>query len=358
VGRVAVTADPSSPLSLHMTEASCRTEGQDADSPSAPCLTGLSPSWLPGSISPRPPSTCRDNAPARPLFGQRLNKVAGPRFRAPPWPDGTGKTQPTLCRGWTGHCDLPGLSVYYQSTGRGRPFVMLHGSPSDHTRARSHVEPAFRGRAGWQRIYPDLPGRGRTPGTSRVHDLDDYLGVVLEFVDAVVAGENFALGGISFGAYLALGIARRRTAQLDGLLLSVPEINHSPLEERRDRARQTPSILGPPPRDSVRNGYVEDTAWLEGLAFHDVRLPLYRSARPFRRPSLFLFGRQDADFWYQTYARMLPGFSRATFAILDGAGHRLWTDRNELACALVRDWVDRMESISSAPPRGRRSSIP
>jgi pimeloyl-ACP methyl ester carboxylesterase len=241
-------------------------------------------------------------------------------------------------------CELPGITIGYETRGHGRPFLMLHASPSDHARAMTQVEPAFESRKGWRRVYPDLPGHGLTPGADRIRDMDDYLGVLLEMVDDLFGREPFALGGISFGAYLALGIARKRPSRIAGLLLSVPEVNHSPTEERRDRKYGTPSIQTPSHLAPGLPAYVEDTRWLEGLPFRDVTVPLYQGSRPFRAPALFLFGRQDAPFRYRKYWLMLDDFPRATFAILDGAGHRLWTDRNELACALVRDWLDRVEA--------------
>jgi pimeloyl-ACP methyl ester carboxylesterase len=241
-------------------------------------------------------------------------------------------------------CQLPGITIHYETRGRGRPLLMLHGSPSDHARAMVQVEPAFQSRKGWRRIYPDLPGHGRTPGADRIRNLDDYLGVLLETVDELFDEERFALGGISFGAYLALGIARKRQSRIEGLMLSVPEVNYSPTEERRDRQHGTPSIQTPARFASGLPEYVEDTRWLERLPFRDVSVPLYGGRKPFPAPTLFLFGRQDAPFRYRKYWAMLSDFPNATYAILDGAGHRLWTDRNELACGLVRDWLDRVEA--------------
>jgi len=217
----------------------------------------------------------------------------------------------------------------------------------------AHLEPAFRSRKGWRRIYPDLPGHGKTPGADRIRDMDDYLGVLLEFVDDVFGKGRFALGGISFGAYLALGIARKRASRIDGILLSVPEVDHSPIEERRDRDFGTPSIQTPAHLAVGLPEYTEETAWLESLPFRNVSAPLYHSPKPFPAPALFLFGRQDAPFRYRKYWRLLPDFPRATYAVLDGAGHTLWSDRNELASLLVRDWLDRVETWS---PRNRRST--
>ena len=208
------------------------------------------------------------------------------------------------------------------------------------------VEPAFKGQPGWRRVYPDLPGLGRSAGTPRIRSMDDYLEVVVEFIDRVSGGGRFAIGGSSFGAYLALGVARKRTSRLDGILLSVPEINHSPLEDRRDAAFGTP---GPSMRLHPVPGlpeYVEDTPWLQSLPFRDLGLPLYQSPKPVQAPSLFLLGRQDAPFRFRKYWQLLPRFPRATFAVLDGATHALWADRPELAVALVRDWIVRVEAAS------------
>ena len=178
-------------------------------------------------------------------------------------------------------CRLPEATIYYETRCRGRPFVMLHSSPSDHARAMVPVEPAFGSRTGWRRFYPDLPGHGKSPGAKRIRDMDDYLDVVLEFIDEVAAGKRFALGGISFGAYLALAVARRRTPQVLGLLWSVPEVNHSPREERRDRRFGTPSILTPRGKRPGLSEYSEDTEWLEGLPFRDLSVPLYRPGSGF-----------------------------------------------------------------------------
>jgi len=219
-------------------------------------------------------------------------------------------------------CHLSGISVYYASRGRGRPFIMLHGSPSDHARAMAQLEPAFHSQKNWRRIYPDLPGHGKTPGTNRIRNMDDYLDLTIEFVDRVTLRGRFALGGSSFGAYLALGVARKRATKLDGLLLAVPEISHSPLGERRDA-----SLVSSPMKTvlDIAPGvpYVEDTNWLQGLPFRDVRLDLYHGSKPVPAPTIFLLGRQDSPYRYRTYWRLVPTFPRATFALLDGASHAL-----------------------------------
>jgi pimeloyl-ACP methyl ester carboxylesterase len=242
-------------------------------------------------------------------------------------------------------CDLPGgISIHYESKGHGRPFLMLHGSPGDSSQANSQVEPAFQERKGWRRVYPDLPGHGKTPGAGRIRGMDDYLGVLLEFVDEVFPAQRFVLGGTSFGAYLALGIARQRVDRLDGLLLSVPMVNFGPREDRRAREKVASPDRSSPGPSRPRNDYPEDTTWLQTLPYRDLSFDIYRSPKPFEAPTLFLFGRQDASFRYREYAKRLGDFPRATFAVLDGAGHSLWNDQSALAGALVREWMSRVDA--------------
>lgn len=121
-------------------------------------------------------------------------------------------------------CRLDDITVYYEAYGAGRPLIMIHGWSIDHHPMVAEMEPIFGGREGWQRIYLDLPGHGRTPGRPWITNQDRMLEVVLDFIDAVIPGQRFAVAGASLGAYLARGVVYRKAAQVDGLLLTVPVI--------------------------------------------------------------------------------------------------------------------------------------
>lgn len=279
-------------------------------------------------------------------------------------------------------CDLRGISIHYESVGEGRPFLMLHGSPGSHAVAKYEIEPAFRARKNWMRVYPDLPGHGKTPGTERIHDFDDYLEVLIEFVDELFPRQKITMGGTSFGAYLALGFASKRGGSLDGLLLSVPMLTLNARREpdarnsagpmvrdpevliaaRREGLAwilQNAAVQGPGALDYARawKGYTEDRVWLEALPTRDFSFDPYHRSRPFLAPALFLFGRQDAPHRYLQYWKMVPSFPRATFAILDRAGHLLWGEQRKLSCAIAGEWLDRVEAgflidrTRTKPPR-------
>jgi pimeloyl-ACP methyl ester carboxylesterase len=96
-----------------------------------------------------------------------------------------------------------GVPVFYEEAGAGRPLLMLHGWPLDHNYMMSDLEPVFETRVGWRRLYPDLPGMGRTPGADWITGHEHMLDLVLDFMDAMAPGEPFVAASTSYGASLA-----------------------------------------------------------------------------------------------------------------------------------------------------------
>jgi pimeloyl-ACP methyl ester carboxylesterase len=148
-------------------------------------------------------------------------------------------------------CDIGDLAINYETYGSGRPMVMLPGRPSDHGVMVRFMEPVFTQREGWLRIYPDLPGTGRTPCVDRLATHDAMLEAVLAFIDKVIPGQRFVLAGLSYGGYLARGVVYHRAASIDGLMLCVPQVKADPAEAQlppRTAIVEDPAIateLGP-----------------------------------------------------------------------------------------------------------------
>ena len=55
-----------------------------------------------------------------------------------------------------------GIPVHYSQHAIGTPVLALHGGGVDHREIMGALEPLFADRPGYRRIYPDLPGMGRT----------------------------------------------------------------------------------------------------------------------------------------------------------------------------------------------------
>jgi pimeloyl-ACP methyl ester carboxylesterase len=261
-------------------------------------------------------------------------------------------------------CDLGDISIYYETYGSGRPIVMLQGRPSDHRVMARLMEPLFTQRHGWQRIYPDLPGTGRTPAADRLATHDQMLNEMLAFIDTIIPGQRFVLAGLSYGGYLARGVVYHREALIDGVMLCAPQVKGDPAQAHlppRTALVEDPELvadLGPGASlvvvqspsviEQVRELFAE-----VAIADHPFNDRLEESApysfdvdtlpAPFGRPTLIIAARQDNLCGYRDAWELLDNYPRATFAVLDRAGHLVNIEQDVLCRALMREWLDRVE---------------
>lgn len=263
--------------------------------------------------------------------------------------------------------DLP---VYYEAAGAGQPILLLHGYTPDHRLMMGCWEPVFAKRPGYRRFYPDLPGMGRTPGADWIKSSDDMLEIVLEFIEQVLPEGQFILAGESYGGYLARGIVRRMADRITGLCLQCPCIVADRLQRTRPEhvtlVEDASLLTRLPPadaeefsamavvqseavwrryRDEIICGLrLADTAFLNRLqeTGYALSFPVDELSAPFTRPTLFTLGRQDASVGYKDAWRILDNFPRATFAVLDRAGHCLELEQQQLFECLADEWLDRV----------------
>src|SRR5690242_18334761 len=80
---------------------------------------------------------------------------------------------------------VKGVPVHYEVRGSGRPMIMIHGFVVDSRSLMGSMEPIFARKAGWRRIYFDMPGMGKTPASEAIASSDEMLDLVLSFIDAV-----------------------------------------------------------------------------------------------------------------------------------------------------------------------------
>ena len=65
---------------------------------------------------------------------------------------------------------------------------------------------------------------------------------------------------------------------------------------------------------------------------------------PFTAPSLFLFGRQDDVVGFEDGWSFRDHYPRASYVVLDAAGHNAHLERPSLTGALISDWLLRMDA--------------
>ena len=275
----------------------------------------------------------------------------------------------------TVECDVRGIPVFYEEVGTGRPLLLLHGWPGDHHLTSYAMEPILAQRAGWRRLYPDLPGMGKTPGAEWIATQDDMLAVVLGFLDAVAPGERVVVVGSSYGGFLARGVLHERMAQMDGLMLWAPSVTSANGERHLPPPRtlvRDPGVLATLAPDealwtraavvqtaetlaafraSVKPGLqAADVAFLERLesAGFVFSFTVDELSEPFPAPTLILTGRQDSMVGYRDAWELLESYPRATFVTLDRAGHALAEEQKTLFRAMVNEWLDRIEEYTKS----------
>jgi pimeloyl-ACP methyl ester carboxylesterase len=271
--------------------------------------------------------------------------------------------------------DVNGIRVHYAEHGDGAPVLALHGAGVDHREAMGALEPLFAERPGYRRIYPDLPGMGRTPAPETVDSNDAVLDVLLGLVDALVGEEALLVVGHSLGGYFARAIANRRPRQVAGLAL-VCSTGSQGDDDRRpehvvlhaDGNLDPDGALGPEQAAEFRDYLVVQTpetlaryreTVAPGVALADqaalgrifqrwwLRTPP-ESGAPYPNPTLIVAGRQDATVGYEASWRLLEHYPRASFAVLDRAGHALPHEQGRLLAALLAEWLDRVAEHRAA----------
>ena len=269
-------------------------------------------------------------------------------------------------------CQVKDITVYYEEIGSGRALVALHGAPLDHRHILNDLEPLFVNRAGWRRIYPDLPGMGKTRAADWITHQDHMLDIILEFIDTIAPEERFVIVGTSYGGYLARGVVYRKGAQIDGMFINVPviEADESKAELPQPKVvkedaeflaalgpdeqnmrdfivAQSPELLQEFRQWFSPAGALADHAFLERLEKNNsFNFNVDLLSEPFLAPSLILTGRHDNWCGYRDAYKLLDNYPRATYVVLDRAGHALAIEQKALFRALAGEWLDRVEEYS------------
>lgn len=75
-------------------------------------------------------------------------------------------------------------------------------------------------------------------------------------------------------------------------------------------------------------------------------------------PTVVMTGRQDASTGYLDMWSLLEHCPRASFTVLDRAGHNLQIEQPGLFAAMTAEWLDRVEESLNAPPEAVPDECP
>lgn len=254
--------------------------------------------------------------------------------------------------------------MHFVEHGQGRPVLVLHGAGVDHREAEACFEPGLARTGRYRRVYPDLPGMGRSSAPVSLRSADDVLDTLLEFADDVLGTGAAVVMGHSAGAYFAQGIAAKRPDRVAGLALVCPLLSgirdvpeHQPVvaaddlgdQEFRDYfVVQTPEMLDRYERFVAPAASLTDHAAMERIG---ERWELTTTdGSPYGGPTLVVAGRRDSTVGYAAAMDLLEAYPRATLAVLDEAGHALPHEQPTLLAGLVAELLGRVRRVGWATP--------
>ncbi|MBU3174903.1 alpha/beta hydrolase [Clostridium estertheticum] len=248
-------------------------------------------------------------------------------------------------------CKIKDLSINYEIIGNGKPIVMLHGYYVDHRLMTGCMEPLLKAKEDYKRIYIDLPGMGKSESANWIKSSDIMLDIVIMFIEKIIPNEKFLLVGESYGGYLARGVIYRMADKIDGVLLICPAIfadynkrdvpqhvvlvkdnsllSKLTIEEAEDfnsgAVVQSEEIYKRYENEIMSSVKIANSQFLQilqqnGYAFS---FKVDKLNNKFNKPVLILLGKQDDCAGYKDSWSILENFKRATFAVLDMAGHNL-----------------------------------
>ncbi|MGN4819978.1 alpha/beta fold hydrolase [Bacillus cereus group sp. MYBK139-2] len=256
--------------------------------------------------------------------------------------------------------------IYYEIIGEGKPVIIIHGCAPDHRLMQRCMESVFEKYKGYQRIYIDLPGMGKSNAPDWINSSDHMLELLIACIEKIIPAKNFLLVGESYGGYLARGILTKLFERVNGLLLVCPVVVADPekrtlpdkqvilqdedfLNKLTSTEREAFCELAVVANEYTYKRFQEEIRPGLGVANYEFIERLQKNYSltmnfyhmKYEKPVLLLAGRQDISVGYQDIIEIIDDYPRATLAVLDMAGHNLQIEQPELFESLVGEWITR-----------------
>jgi pimeloyl-ACP methyl ester carboxylesterase len=90
-----------------------------------------------------------------------------------------------------------------------------------------------------------------------------------------------------------------------------------------------------------------ENCWAQQVPFS---LNVDQIEKPYMQPTLMIMGRQDSSVGYRDHWQLIENYPRASFVILDKAGHNLQIEQDVLFSEIVKEWLNRVSDETGKFP--------
>jgi 3-oxoadipate enol-lactonase len=250
----------------------------------------------------------------------------------------------------------PGLHVVTVGNDSGRPLLFIHGSAADHTTWMMQLGGTLKQHFGM--VAYDRRGYGKSAGApdAGVQDhADDALSVAREYCSA----QKPVVIGSSFGAVVALDLARRFGPEIAGLVLIEPPMaasDHVPLIpaeflQQFDHLERAAggvaagefflrTVLGDAAFERMPKMFSQRSAAMyAGIRADSAALgryqPHYGQLRSMQVPTLLLGGERSATYFQATLDALQSHLPTVQRVLVPGAGHMLHAEASRKFAELL-----------------------
>lgn len=257
----------------------------------------------------------------------------------------------------------------YDVIGEGKPVVIIHGFGGNMAYMKACMEPIFEICNGYKRVYVDLPGMGKSKFDLKYASADSILKIVISFIDDCI-NDSFLLVGQSYGGYIARGILAHFHKQVEGMMLLCPVVHpynrNVPKENIKYIDKDFLSKLEVKDKESYleyavvinevtyqRFHQAAHTAFQEGNQdFLDTLKNHYSYSFDvdevirklcYDKPVLLITAHQDICVGYQDLWDLIEDYPKASFSMVDKAGHNMQTEQPDIFEALVKQWLENID---------------
>lgn len=272
--------------------------------------------------------------------------------------------------------NLENAAVHYEERGTGIPLIFIHGYHIDHKCFFLPVEKFLGNSAVFRRIYPDLPGMGRTRLKEPVSSTDEISDILIDFIDRIASGGPFAVATYSYGGYLARALLRERREKLLGFFHLCPviipdrkkrmlpefhvfqrdeEFFDSLSDEKQEFFTESVVFQNRETYERLEKEIWEPLQLADRKMLKNLQRSAYGFARPvdhlkdvFEGPVQFLAGKQDSVVGYEDILSIFGDYPAGELSVIDRAGHNLMIDQPGKFEGYFKRWLGKVADYSSS----------